>query len=105
MLQKAFIPYGGYFSSPFARWQGSMANENAITLGAATAKRWLEHKNWDPKIIDYLVFGITIHSSNPWILRQSLRCSVDGLPGYSRCTSQSSMYHFDHRHLAGSDRG
>jgi hypothetical protein len=60
MLQKAFIPYGGYFSSPFARWQGSMANENAITLGAATAKRWLEHKNWDPKIIDYLVFGITI---------------------------------------------
>jgi acetyl-CoA acetyltransferase len=61
MLQKAFIPYGGYFSSPFARWQGSMANENAITLGAATAKRWLEHKNWDPKIIDYLVFGITIH--------------------------------------------
>ena len=61
MLQKAFIPYGGYFSSPFSRWQGSMANENAITLGAATAKRWLEHKNWDPKIIDYLVFGITIH--------------------------------------------
>ena len=61
MLQKAFIPYGGYFSSPFARWQGRMANENAITLGAATAKRWLEHKNWDPKIIDYLVFGITIH--------------------------------------------
>ena len=61
MLQKAFIPYGGYFSSPFSRWQGSLANENAITLGAATAKRWLAHKNWDPKAIEYLVFGITIH--------------------------------------------
>ncbi|MDH3838593.1 MAG: thiolase family protein [Desulfobacteraceae bacterium] len=61
MLQKAFIPYGGYYSSPFSRWQGSLANENAITLGAATAKRWLAHKKWDPKIIDYLVFGITIH--------------------------------------------
>ena len=38
-----------------------MANENSITLGADTAKRWLAHKNWDPKIIEYLVFGITIH--------------------------------------------
>jgi acetyl-CoA acetyltransferase len=61
MLQKTFIPYGGYYSSPFSRWQGSLANENAIMLGAATAKRWLAHKNWDPKIIEYLVFGITIH--------------------------------------------
>jgi hypothetical protein len=69
MLQKTFIPYGGYFSSPFARWQGSMANENAITLGAATAKRWLEHKNWDPKIIDYLVFGITIHQIHGFYAR------------------------------------
>ena len=34
MLQKAFIPYGGYFSSPFARWQGSMANEKAIFIGS-----------------------------------------------------------------------
>jgi hypothetical protein len=36
MLQKAYIPYGGYYSSPFSRWQGTMANDNSITLGAAT---------------------------------------------------------------------
>ena len=53
MLQKAYIPYGGYYSSPFSRWQGTMANENAITLGATTAKRWLAKKEWDPKIFDY----------------------------------------------------
>jgi len=34
MLTKAFIPYKGYYSSPFSRWQGTMANENAIVLGA-----------------------------------------------------------------------
>jgi acetyl-CoA acetyltransferase len=71
MLEKAYIPYGGYYSSPFCRWQGSLANENAITLGAATAKRWLAHKKWDPKIIDYLILGITIHQhrafyGSPW---------------------------------------
>lgn len=46
MLTKAYIPYKGYFSSPFSRWQGSMANENSIVLAADSAKRWLaENKN------------------------------------------------------------
>jgi acetyl-CoA acetyltransferase len=60
MLTKAFIPYGGYYSTPFARWQGTLANENSITLGAETSTRWLAQKNWDPKIFDYLILGITI---------------------------------------------
>ena len=60
MLTKAYIPYGGYYSSPFARWQGSLANENAIVLGANTAKRWMESKNLDPKMLEYLFLGITV---------------------------------------------
>ena len=61
-FSKAYIPYGGYYSSPFCRWQGSMQNENAIELGAKTARRWfLEKKKIDPAVIDYLYFGITIH--------------------------------------------
>jgi len=60
MLTKAFIPYQGYYSTPFARWQGSLANENAITLGASTSQRWLAEKDWDPKMYDYLILGITV---------------------------------------------
>jgi len=60
MLTKAFIPYKGYYSTPFCRWQGSMATENAIVLCATTSKRWLAEKNWDPGIFDYLILGITI---------------------------------------------
>ena len=60
MLTKAFIPYGGYFSTPFVRWQGTLANENSITLGAATTKRWLADKGWDAAMYDYLILGITI---------------------------------------------
>ena len=61
-FSKPYIPYGGYYSSPFCRWQGSMQNENAIELGAKTARRWfLEKKKIDPAVIDYLYFGITIH--------------------------------------------
>ncbi|MDY7034773.1 MAG: thiolase family protein [Thermodesulfobacteriota bacterium] len=60
MLTRAFIPYGGYYSTPFSRWQGSMASENAIILAANTSKRWLAEKDWDPGIFDYLFLGITI---------------------------------------------
>ncbi|MGM0665275.1 MAG: thiolase family protein, partial [Thermodesulfobacteriota bacterium] len=60
MLKKAFIPYKGYYSSPFSRWQGTMQYENSIFLGATTAKRWMEGKGWDPAMCQYLVFGNTI---------------------------------------------
>ena len=60
MLTKAFIPYGGYYSTPFARWQGTLANDNAITLGADTSKRWLAVKGWDANMFDYLILGITV---------------------------------------------
>ena len=60
MLTKAFIPYGGYYSTPFSRWQGAMANENAIILGANTARNWMLKKGFDPTILDYMYYGITI---------------------------------------------
>ncbi|MDT3697991.1 MAG: thiolase family protein [Thermincola sp.] len=71
MYSKAFIPYGGYYSSPFVRWQGSIQNENSIELGAATAKRWLATKNMIPTMFDYLFVGKSVgqlHSfyTAPW---------------------------------------
>ena len=60
MFQNVFIPYRGYYSSPFCKWQGDLATENAIVLGAETSKRWFEQKGWDPGMFDYLFLGITI---------------------------------------------
>ena len=83
MLTKAYIPYKGYYSSPFARWQGSLANENSIVLAAETAKRWLAEKNLDPKIYDYLYLGITVHQHHgfyggPWA---AAMMGAEGIPG------------------------
>jgi len=99
MLTKAFIPYGGYFSSPFSRWQGTLANENAITLGAATGKRWLEQKRWDPKIFDYTYLGITVHQAQgfyggPWSAALLGADHVPGLLVSQACsTSTVALYH------------
>jgi acetyl-CoA acetyltransferase family protein len=83
MFTKAFIPYGGYFSSPFARWQGTLANENSIVLASATAKRWLADKNVDPGIFEYLLFGFTIPQhygfyASPWA---AAMMGADRIPG------------------------
>jgi acetyl-CoA acetyltransferase len=61
MLNKIYIPYKGYWSSPFCRWQGSLQNENAIVCGAATAKRFFESRDIAPDFYDGLVLGMTIN--------------------------------------------
>jgi acetyl-CoA acetyltransferase len=95
MLKKVYIPYRGYYSSPFCRWQGSLAHENAITLGAATAKRWLTHKQWDPKIINYLIFGITIHQphgfyGSPWAAALMGCADIPGMLISQACTTSTT---------------
>lgn len=61
MFNKAFIPYSGYYSTPFSKWQGSLQHENSIEFGARCSKKWFESRGWDPnKELDYLYLGITI---------------------------------------------
>ncbi|MDT8860265.1 thiolase family protein [Alkalihalobacillus sp. MEB130] len=61
MFHKAYIPYGGYYTTPFSKWQGSLQNENSIELGARSSKKWFEAKKLNPnEELDYLYLGITI---------------------------------------------
>ena len=72
MFSKAFIPFRGYYSSPFAKWQGSLATSHPIRLGAETCRAWLEEKGVDPQGIDYVNYGATVAQpqifyGGPWI--------------------------------------
>lgn len=60
MLTKAYIPYGGYWSSPFCRWQGSFQNEHAVKLGAACAAKFFENRSLPVDELDGLYLGMTI---------------------------------------------
>jgi len=98
MLNKAYIPYKGYYSSPFSRWQGSMANENSIVLAAETAKRWLAEKSWAPQIYDYLYLGITVHQhqgfyGGPWAAAMMGATDIPGVLVSQACsTSTIAIY-------------
>lgn len=55
----AFIPYGAYWSTPFAKWQGSLANLNALQLAAACGRSALERRRFPMEAIDLGILGIT----------------------------------------------
>ena len=56
----AAIPLGAAWSSPFVRWQGSLADINSIDLAAQVARDALERAHVDPARLDSLVLGITV---------------------------------------------
>lgn len=71
-LEKSYIPYGGYWSTPFARWQGSFANLHPIKFAAEIAKRALEEREIPTETFSSLYLGMTVPSkhslySGPWL--------------------------------------
>jgi len=98
MLTKAFIPYRGYYSTPFSRWQGAMANEHAIVLAAETSKRFLMERKWDAGMFDYLILGMTIGQpqwfyGSPWAAAMIGAASIPGMLISQACnTSTTCIY-------------
>src|SRR5262249_35969766 len=72
MALAAEIPYGAYWSTPFARWQGSLAQLNSVELAAETARAELARRRIDPASFDYGVLGLTVPQQHsfyglPWL--------------------------------------
>lgn len=70
-FQKAYIPYGGYWSSPFAKWQMAFANLHAIEFATDVAKKALAERSISPEVFDGLCLGLTIPQQHcfygaPW---------------------------------------
>ncbi len=71
-LQKAYIPYGGYWSTPFAKWQGNFANLHPIKFAAEITNRALNEREISPEVFTNLYFGMTVPAKNsfysaPWL--------------------------------------
>ncbi len=66
------IPYGAYWSTPFARWQGSLAHLHSLKFGAHVTREALAARQIDPAVIDFGVLGMTVPQRNcfyglPWL--------------------------------------
>ncbi len=72
MSSTAEIPYGVYWSTPFARWQGSLANLHSVEFAAHVGRRELAKRDIPPEEIDYGVLGTTVPQAHvfyglPWL--------------------------------------
>ena len=73
MTYKAQIPYGAYWSTPFARWQGSLAHLHSVEFAAHVARRELARRQIDAGCFDYGVLGLSVPQKQafygmPWLL-------------------------------------
>ena len=67
------IPYGAYWSTPFAKWQGSFADLHSIRFAAAVAVGELKRRNIPGELFDYGVLGTTVPQRHsfyglPWLM-------------------------------------
>ncbi|WP_115028379.1 thiolase family protein [Acetobacterium bakii] len=97
MFNNAYIPYGGYFSTPFCKWQGSLQNENSIKLAADTSKRFFEAKGLDPQMIEFLYLGHTIIQPGSFFgaswAANEMGLNIPGMAISHACaTSTNTMY-------------
>jgi acetyl-CoA acetyltransferase len=98
MFEKAFIPYKGYWSSPFSRWQMSFQNINSIELAAQTARKFLELRGLSQDIFDGCVLGMTIGQpawfyANPWFCALLGNDKISGPTLSQACaTSATAIY-------------
>jgi acetyl-CoA acetyltransferase len=66
------IPYGCYWSTPFARWQGSLQHLHSIEFAAWVCRRELERRSIDGRLIDHALLGTTVIQHHgfyglPWL--------------------------------------
>lgn len=59
-FEQASLPLGGTWSSPFTRWQGSLAEVSALDLAVDVANRALDQRQVDRTTVERLVLGWTV---------------------------------------------
>jgi acetyl-CoA acetyltransferase len=95
-FEKTFIPYRGYWSSPFARWQGSLAQQHPVKLAAAVAVRALEERRIPSSAFDGLFFGMTVPSPQsfyaaPWMAAMIGNPAITGPTVMQACATSARL--------------
>lgn len=92
MTYKAEIPYGTYWSTPFARWQGAFANLNSLQFAAQILRLELSSRKIPGEAIEYGVLGISVPQKHsfygmPWVAGMAGLSHVGGPTVMQACAT------------------
>ena len=71
-MQPVHVPYGAYWCTPFARWQGSLSHLHSVEFAAHVGKQALAERKLAPEVFDYGVLGMSVPQRGafyglPWL--------------------------------------
>ncbi|TDI14594.1 MAG: thiolase family protein [Acidobacteria bacterium] len=95
-MTEVYIPYGGYWCTPFARWQGSLAHLHSMELAAHVAKQVLADKKIPLDVFDYGVLGMTVPQRHcfyglPWLAGMIGATTVGGPTINQACATSARV--------------
>lgn len=72
LFNNAYIPYGGYWCTPFVKWQGNFAGLHPVRFAAQITRRALAKRDISPEVFTHLFLGMTVPAPNsfygaPWL--------------------------------------
>lgn len=103
---KTHIPYGAYWSTPFARWQGSLAHLHSMEFAAHVAKKALAEKKIPLERIDHGILGMSIPQRScfyglPWVTGMMGAAHVGGPTLAQACATSARVLAAAHQEIAG----
>lgn len=105
-MTNAFIPYGIYWSTPFAKWQGSLAHLHSLKLAANVGKKFLQSKNFPMGKVDLGVLGLTNPQPSsfyglPWVTGMMGLTGVTGPTVTQACATSARALQMAAQEIAG----
>lgn len=93
-MSLAYIPYGAYWSTPFVRWQGALAELHSLRLAAWVAGRALAKRGIEPQVFDFGVLGMTVPQQGcfyglPWAMGELGAPQVGGPTIMQACATSA----------------
>jgi acetyl-CoA acetyltransferase len=107
-LADACIPYGCYWSTPFARWQGALAHLHSLEFAAHVAREALAGCAVPLEVIDYGVLGMTVPQQGcfyglPWATGLMGAPHVGGPSVNQACATSARILQMAGEAVAGGD--
>ncbi|WP_376797335.1 thiolase family protein [Thermogemmatispora sp.] len=95
-FETVYIPYGGYWSTPFVRWQGAFAHLHPLRFAAEVAQRALRERAIPVEQLDSLFLGMTViarHSfyGAPWLAGMIGAPAVSGPTINQACATSARL--------------